>query len=119
MCPGASAERVETSSPPMPGYPGFITLLAIHVFSEEAVKVAILETEMEARLTLQTHLPLPFATGTTELGLHHINSIGDDIESIAWHKAAIFKPSVPAFSVPQKEAAVTQSAHICTTRMST
>ncbi|KAK1040765.1 Folylpolyglutamate synthetase, partial [Friedmanniomyces endolithicus] len=107
MCPGASAERVETSSPPMPGYPGFITLLAFHVFSEEAVDVAILETGMGGETDSTNAITSPIATGITELGLDHMNRLGNSIESIAWHKAGIFKPSVPAFSVPQKEAAAT------------
>lgn len=43
----------------------------------------------------------PIVTGITSLGLDHVVQLGPSIENIAWHKAGIFKPGAPAFSVPQ------------------
>lgn len=39
--------------------------------------------------------------GISSLGLDHIKLLGNTIEQIAWQKAGIFKPSVPAITVPQ------------------
>lgn len=33
----------------------------------------------------------PVACGVTSLGMDHINKLGETLESIAWHKAGIFK----------------------------
>ncbi|KAK5731449.1 hypothetical protein LTR17_011411 [Elasticomyces elasticus] len=91
--------------PPMLGYPGFVALLAFHIFAEEAVDVAILERGMGGETDSTNVITSPIATGITELGLDHTNRLGNKLESIAWHKSGIFKPGVPAFSVPQREAA--------------
>jgi folylpolyglutamate synthase len=37
--------------------------------------------------------------GITSLGLDHTSLLGNTVELIAWQKAGIMKPSVPAFSV--------------------
>jgi folylpolyglutamate synthase len=44
----------------------------------------------------------PLVTVITLLGLNHIKQLGSSIESIAWHKAGIFKPSAMAFSALQE-----------------
>jgi folylpolyglutamate synthase len=41
----------------------------------------------------------PKAVGITSLGLDHTSLLGNTVELIAWQKAGIMKPSVPAFSV--------------------
>jgi folylpolyglutamate synthase len=40
------------------------------------------------------------------LGIDHTAMLGDTIESIAWHKAGVFKEGVPAFTAPQPESAL-------------
>lgn len=40
-------------------------------------------------------------TGITSLGMDHVAQLGPTVEDIAWHKAGIFKPGAPAFSVIQ------------------
>jgi folylpolyglutamate synthase len=42
----------------------------------------------------------------TSLGIDHTAMLGDTIESIAWHKAGVFKEGVPAFTAPQPESAL-------------
>jgi len=106
LCPDEPATRSRGTTPPLPGYPGFITLLAFHIFNEEAVDLAILETGMGGETDSTNVVTSPVATGIAELGLDHVNRLGDTLEQIAWHKGGIFKFGVPAFSVPQKEAAV-------------
>lgn len=94
-----------STSPPMPGYPSFITLLAFYIFASESVQLAIIETGIGGEKDSTNALSHPIATGVTELGLDHVNKLGNTLESIAWHKGGIFKRGSPAFSVPQASAA--------------
>ncbi|XP_078502786.1 folylpolyglutamate synthase, mitochondrial isoform X3 [Lissotriton helveticus] len=43
----------------------------------------------------------PIVCGISSLGIDHTSILGDTIEKIAWQKGGIFKPGVPAFTVPQ------------------
>lgn len=85
----------------MPRYPGFLTLLAFYVFSQESVDVAILETGVGGETDSTNALASPVATGITEIGLDHVHRLGSTLDQIGWHKAGIMKSQVPAFSVPQ------------------
>ena len=104
MQPDTSATPVATI-PSMPGYPAFITLLAFYIFNVERVDLAILETVMGGETDSTNVVVAPVATGISELGLDHVNKLGNSIESIAWHKSGIFKAGVAAFSVAQSEPA--------------
>ena len=104
MQPDPSAAPV-AAVPPMPGYPAFITLLAFYIFNVEKVDLAILETGMGEETDSTNVVVAPVATGISELGLDHVNKLGNSIESIAWHKSGIFKAGVAAFSVTQSETA--------------
>lgn len=91
--------------PPLPRYPGLLTLLAFYIFSTESVDVAILETGMGGETDSTNVLTAPVATGISEIGLDHTRRLGSTLDKIAWHKAGILKQAVPAFSVPQPAAA--------------
>lgn len=82
-----------------------MTLLAFYIFTREEVDVAILETGVGGETDSTNIVRAFFATGITELGFDHVKALGNTIESTAWHKAGIFKPATPAFSVPQTAAA--------------
>lgn len=101
MAETTSADLQSAGNLQMPRYPGFLTLLAFYVFSQEAVDVAILETGMGGETDSTNALTSPVATGITEIGLDHVHRLGSTLEQISWHKAGILKPRVPAFSVPQ------------------
>jgi folylpolyglutamate synthase len=85
----------------MPGYPGFLTLLAFYIFVQKAVDIAIIETGMGGETDTTNIIDAPIATGISALGLDHTARLGNTIQSIAWHKAGIFKRGRPAWSVPQ------------------
>ena len=94
-------EAASSASPPIPGYPGFLTLLAFYIFARERVNVAVIETGIGGERDSTNFIQNPSATGITALGLDHTNVLGSNISDIAWHKAGIFKPNVPAFTVEQ------------------
>lgn len=85
-----------------PRYLQFLALLAFHTFIRENVQVAIVETHHGGEYDTTNVIQNPVVTGITSLGMDHIDQLGPTIENIAWHKAGIFKPGSPAFSVPQE-----------------
>lgn len=90
-------------TPPIPGYPGFLALLAIYIFILEKVDVAILETGIGGEKDSTNIFPNPVATGITTIGLDHVHTLGHSVEEIAWHKSGIFKPRSLAFTMAQGE----------------
>ncbi|KAF8914042.1 Mur ligase [Gymnopilus junonius] len=89
------------TTPPMPGYFRFITLMAFHVFLEEKVDATVLEVGVGGTYDSTNIVPSPVVNGITALGIDHVNVLGKTITEIAWQKGGIFKQSVPAFTVNQ------------------
>uniref|UniRef100_A0A3B4F139 tetrahydrofolate synthase n=1 Tax=Pundamilia nyererei TaxID=303518 RepID=A0A3B4F139_9CICH len=48
----------------------------------------------------------PWVCGISFLDIDHTDILGDTIKQIAWHKAGIYKPGVPAFTIRQPEDAM-------------
>ena len=95
-----------TSKETKPVYFRFLTLMAYHCYMSEGVDAAVIECGIGGEYDSTNILVQPKATAVTSLGIDHVGMLGDTIESIAWHKAGVFKPNVPAFSAPQPETAV-------------
>jgi folylpolyglutamate synthase len=93
-------QDVETTR--QPRYLQFLALLAFHTFIRENVDAAVFETHHGGEYDATNVIQRPVVTGITSLGMDHVEQLGPTIESIAWHKAGIFKPGAPAFSVPQE-----------------
>lgn len=74
---------------------------------QEKVDAAVYEVGVGGELDSTNIIVHPAATGITTLGIDHVASLGDTIDQIAWHKAGIFKPGSPAFSVRQLKEAET------------
>lgn len=89
-----------------PVYFHFLTLMALHCYMEEDVGTAVIECGIGGEYDTTNILVQPSATGITSLGIDHEALLGSTIGEIAWHKAGIFKPGVPAFTVPQPEEAI-------------
>lgn len=90
----------------MPAYFRFLTLMSFYVFLQEKVDVAVVEVGIGGAYDSTNIIRNPVACGVTSLGMDHVSMLGGTIESIAWQKAGIFKPGVPAFTVPQPEEAL-------------
>ncbi|KAJ2232376.1 Folylpolyglutamate synthetase [Coemansia sp. RSA 485] len=104
--PTPPLRKVLPSSPCIPGYGRFIFLLAIHAFLTEGVDVAIIEVGIGGQYDSTNTVRKPVVCGIASLGIDHQAILGSTIESIAWHKAGIIKDNVPAFTVPQDDAAI-------------
>lgn len=85
-----------------PRYLQFLALLAFHTFIRENVDAAIFETHHGGEFDATNVIRRPIATAITSLGLDHVAQLGPTVEDIAWHKAGIFKPGAPAFTVTQE-----------------
>lgn len=101
-----AGHRDPKSTETKPVYFRFLTLMALHSYMQEKVGTAVLECGIGGEYDSTNILIKPSATGVTSLGIDHTAMLGDTIESIAWHKAGVFKEGVPAFTAPQPESAL-------------
>lgn len=80
-----------------PLYPSFFeltTALAFRYFADEKIDVAIIEVGMGGRLDC-TNIIHPDLSIITNIGLDHMQFLGDTLEKIAAEKAGIIKEGVP------------------------
>ncbi|CZR68768.1 related to tetrahydrofolylpolyglutamate synthase [Phialocephala subalpina] len=75
-------------------------IFALHAFIREGVDAAIIETHHGGEYDSTNVVEKPVVTCVTTLGLDHVQQLGSSLESIAWHKAGIFKPGARAVSAP-------------------
>jgi dihydrofolate synthase/folylpolyglutamate synthase len=73
----------------------FATLAGLLHFADAAVDVAVVEVGLGGRFDATTAV-LPRVTAVARIGLDHTQLLGDTVEQIAFEKAGIFKPGVPA-----------------------
>lgn len=83
-----------------PTYFEIITAVALTHFAEEAVDAAVIEVGLGGRLD-STNVIVPEVCAITAIQLEHTQLLGDTLEKIAGEKAGIFKPGVPAYTIPQ------------------
>ncbi|XP_077778284.1 folylpolyglutamate synthase, mitochondrial isoform X2 [Podarcis muralis] len=96
-------ESKVSEHPAMPAYFRFLTIMAFHVFLQEKVDLAVMEVGIGGAYDCTNIIRKPVVCGVSSLGIDHTSILGDTIEKIAWQKGGIFKPGVPAFTVPQPE----------------
>ena len=68
--------------------------MAFDYFSKEKVDIAVIEVGMGGRLD-STNIIIPEVSVITNIGLDHVQFLGDTYELIAAEKAGIIKPIVP------------------------
>uniref|UniRef100_A0A0R3RF83 Folylpolyglutamate synthase n=1 Tax=Elaeophora elaphi TaxID=1147741 RepID=A0A0R3RF83_9BILA len=90
----------------MPSYFKFLTVMAFHVFIKEKVDVAIIEVGIGGEYDCTNIIQNPVVCGVTTLDYDHTAMLGSTIESIAWHKAGIFKNGGIAVVSQQPNAAM-------------
>ncbi len=93
-----------------PTYFERLFFMGIYVFAKAQVDVLLLETGLGGRLDTTNIIKNPILTIITEIGLDHMEYLGDTIDKIAAEKAGILKAGVPViFSDRKKDA----SAVLC------
>lgn len=68
--------------------------LAFDYFRQEKVDIAIVEVGLGGRLD-STNIISPLLSVITNIGLDHVQFLGNTIEKIAFEKAGIIKPKIP------------------------
>lgn len=68
--------------------------LAFEYFAKENVDVAIIEVGMGGRLDA-TNVITPLVSVITNIGLDHVQFLGNTLEAVAFEKAGIIKPTIP------------------------
>ncbi|XVE95861.1 hypothetical protein REPUB_Repub02eG0170600 [Reevesia pubescens] len=98
---GTSLQENISDALPMPPLFQFLTVLAFKIFVCEQVDVAIIEVGLGGIRDSTNVIKEPVVCGITSLGMDHLDTLGNTLGQIAFHKAGIFKPQIPAFTVPQ------------------
>nr|WP_315201449.1 folylpolyglutamate synthase/dihydrofolate synthase family protein [uncultured Flavobacterium sp.] len=68
--------------------------LAFDYFAKEKVDIAIIEVGLGGRLDA-TNIITPLVSVITNIGIDHVQFLGNTLESIATEKAGIIKPEIP------------------------
>lgn len=68
--------------------------LAFEYFAKEKVDIAIIEVGMGGRLDA-TNIITPLVSVITNIGLDHVQFLGNTLEAVAFEKAGIIKPNIP------------------------
>ena len=77
------------------------TVMALKLFVEEGVEVAVLETGIGGRLDATNYISNPIMTLITPVSFDHMALLGNTIEEIAAQKAGIMQPGVPVVMLKQ------------------
>lgn len=79
------------------------TAMAFVAFAEAEVDLAVVEVGLGGRLD-STNVLTPLVTAVTNVAVEHTEYLGETIEQIAFEKAGIFKPGIPAVVGEEAEA---------------
>ncbi len=82
-----------------------ITAIGFLYFARSEVDVAVVEVGLGGRLDA-TNVLTPEVSVITSLSLEHMYLLGNTLAEIAYEKAGIIKPGVPAVSAPQRAEAI-------------
>lgn len=80
------------------------TAAAFLAFSREPADILLLEVGLGGRLDATNVVERPLATCITPISLDHTQYLGETLEAIAYEKAGILKPGVPAVIAVQDPA---------------
>jgi len=110
------AERMRFASEKIePSFFEFTVVMALSYFEQEKTDIAIIETGLGGRLD-STNVVTPELSIITNIGLDHVNILGDTIEKIAYEKAGIIKPNIPVVigeTLPATRNIFLSKAHEC------
>ncbi|MCH5213168.1 MAG: bifunctional folylpolyglutamate synthase/dihydrofolate synthase [Oscillospiraceae bacterium] len=76
----------------------FIFAVAMKYFADMECDIVVLETGMGGRLDATNIIPSPEAAVLTEIGMDHMQYLGDTVEEIAAEKCGIIKPGCEVVS---------------------
>ncbi|MGP4074554.1 bifunctional folylpolyglutamate synthase/dihydrofolate synthase [Halobacillus sp. K22] len=96
------AEKLKATSLGEPTEFEIITAMAMLYFSQKNLEFVLFETGLGGRYD-STNILQPLLSVITNIGLDHINVLGDTLEQIAYEKAGIIKTNVPLITGAKEE----------------
>jgi len=88
-------ERIKTLSEKIePSFFEITVAMAFEYFAEQKIDIAIIETGLGGRFD-STNIITPELSVITNIGLDHMNILGESLEKIAFEKAGIIKQNIP------------------------
>ncbi len=104
-------ERVRTTNADAPmSFFEITTAAALLAFSEQPADAVLLEVGLGGRLDATNVVDRPAVTVITPIAIDHADKLGETVGQIAFEKAGILKPGVPAIVAPQDASALTSIA---------
>ncbi|NJK81872.1 MAG: bifunctional folylpolyglutamate synthase/dihydrofolate synthase [Chloroflexaceae bacterium] len=85
--------------------------LTLSFFAEQQIDVAVLEVGLGGRYDA-TNAITPLVSAVSSISYDHMHVLGDTLSQIAYDKAGIFKPGVPAVTIPQHPEAAAMLARV-------
>ena len=82
------------------------TAVGLMLFARHPADVLLMEVGLGGRLDATNVVDSPAATVITPISLDHLEFLGDTLEKIAFEKAGIIKPGVPAIVAAQRQEAL-------------
>lgn len=89
--------KMEKEGMPHPTFFEFLFGMALAAFRENKVEYAVLETGLGGRLDATNSVEHPEVCVITQIGMDHMEYLGDTLEKIAGEKAGIIRPGIPVF----------------------
>ena len=77
------------------------TATAFCIFADAQVEIGVIEVGMGGRLDATNVHPMPLVCCITNIGMDHMEFLGDSIKKIAFEKAGIFRPHARVVIGPQ------------------
>jgi dihydrofolate synthase / folylpolyglutamate synthase len=103
-------ERIEGTR-----YPEVMATLALYLFAQHHVDVALVEVSVGGRLDA-TNAVYPAVSVITSISFDHVQLLGKTLKDIAWEKGGIIKAGCPAVSAPQTDEAAAELERIAVER---
>lgn len=88
------------------------TFIALYYFYVNKVDIAIIEVGLGGRLDA-TNVIFPLISAVTNIGLDHMDLLGDSLEKIAFEKAGIIKDNTPFYTSENKGECLEVFTSVC------
>ena len=117
-----AAALVDELDPHIAAVPGLtyfeiVTAMGFLYFARQQMEIAVVEVGLGGRLDA-TNIVTPQVSVVTSLSYEHTAWLGSTLAQIAFEKAGIIKPGIPAVSAPQQPEALDVIEHACAERKS-
>ncbi len=89
------------------------TVIAFLYFADQDVDLSIIEAGIGGRFDC-TNVIMPLCSVITNIGLDHVEYLGDHVEAIAWQKGGIIKEGIPLVTAEKRPSCLAVFQDICT-----